>query len=313
MAQAGVDVRYLATQENAPRGLQPRYRYTHAKYGIIDGRLVLVGSENFGWDAMPLNGAGPMGGRRGAFLLVEASPLADALAALFAADWAPDRFFDLQPYTPGHAQFGDPPPEYIPPAPPFYPVEDAPFATPVSAGGTSRFQLIAAPENALHPYAGLHGLIQQAGAGDELHLAQLYEHKYWGSGDGNPISDPNPRLELLIDAARRGAKVRLLLDSFFDELEANRSNQATVEYLAIVAAAEGLDIVGAVGNPTGGGIHAKWLLARVDGVTWSAVGSLNGGEISHKVNREVVLMVDHPLVYDRLLEVFLHDWALVTR
>jgi hypothetical protein len=23
-------------------------------------------------------------------------------------------------------------------------------------------------------------------------------------------------------------------------------------------------------------------------------------------------MVDHPLVYDRLLEVFLHDWALVT-
>lgn len=92
-----------------------------------------------------------------------------------------------------------------------------------------------------------------------------------------------------------------------------RSNQATVEYLAAVAAAEGLDIVGAVGNPTGGGIHAKWLLAQIDGLKWSAVGSLNGGEISYKVNREVVLMVDHPLIYDRFLEVFLHDWALVTR
>jgi cardiolipin synthase len=115
----------------------------------------------------------------------------------------------------------------------------------------------------------------------------------------------------LIEAARRGAKVRILLDSYFDKTEALRSNQATVEYLAAIAAAEGIDIAGAVGNPTGGGIHAKWLLARVDGVTWSAVGSLNGGEISYKVNREVVLMTDHSLVFDRLLEVFLHDWALV--
>jgi hypothetical protein len=104
-----------------------------------------------------------------------------------------------------------------------------------------------------------------------------------------------------------------LLDSFFDEPEALRSNQATVEYLAAIATAEGADIMGAVGNPAGGGIHAKWLLARVGGVTWSAVGNLNGGEISYKVNREVVLMVDHPLVYERLLEVFLHDWTQVIR
>ena len=40
---------------------------------------------------------------------------------------------------------------------------------------------------------------------------------------------------------------------------------------------------------------------------------MNGGEISYKINREVVLVVDHPLVYDRLLEVFLHDWDLVMR
>jgi hypothetical protein len=57
----------------------------------------------------------------------------------------------------------------------------------------------------------------------------------------------------------------------------------------------------------------EWLLARVDGVTWAEVGSLNGGEINYKINREVVLIVDHPLVYERLLEVSLHDWALVTR
>jgi phosphatidylserine/phosphatidylglycerophosphate/cardiolipin synthase-like enzyme len=313
MAQAGVDVRYLDAQEDAPRGLQPRYRYVHAKYGVVDSTLVLVGSENFSWDAMPVHSGATVGGRRGAYLISEAPAVAQLFATLFARDWAPDRFSDLQPYVPTHAQYGDPTPGYVPPAPPQYEVELAPFATSASSSGEMRFQVIAAPENALHPYAGLHALIRQAGAGDELYLVQLYEHKFWGDSTSNVIADPNPRLQMLIDAARRGATVRVLLDSFFDEPEALRSNQATVEYLAAIAAAEGLDIVGATGNPTGGGIHAKWLLARVDGVTWSAVGSLNGGEVSHKVNREVVLLVDHPAVYERLLEVFWHDWALVTR
>jgi hypothetical protein len=40
---------------------------------------------------------------------------------------------------------------------------------------------------------------------------------------------------------------------------------------------------------------------------------LNGREISYKLNREVGLMVDHPLVYDRLLVVFLHDRTLIAR
>jgi hypothetical protein len=56
-----------------------------------------------------------------------------------------------------------------------------------------------------------------------------------------------------------------------------RSNQATGGYLDAIASAGELDIVGTVGNSTGGGIHAQWLLAGVDGVTWSALGSLNGG------------------------------------
>jgi cardiolipin synthase A/B len=107
--------------------------------------------------------------------------------------------------------------------------------------------------------------------------------------------------------------VRLLLDGFFDDEDSPRSNRATADYLHTLAQAEGLDLEVRLGNPTGRGIHAKIVLIRVGGETWSAVGSLNGGEVSHKLNREVVLMVDHPLVYERLLEVFLHDWASVTR
>lgn len=312
MAQAGVDVRYLATQENAPRGLQPRYRYTHAKYGIADGQRILIGTENFSWDAMPVpNQHAPnVGGRRGAYLFVESPVVAEAFAQLFATDWSPDRFFDLQPYLPTHAQYGDPAPEFVFPPQPIYTVQASPFSQPVNGEGEMQFQLMTAPENVLYPNAGINALIQQAGAGDELYLVQLYEHKYWGDGDSNPIADPNPRLQLLVDAARRGTKVRILLDSFFDEPEALRSNRATVDYLAALSAAEGLDIIGAVGNPTGGGIHAKWFMANVGGERWAAVGSLNGGEVSHKINREVMLLVNQPLVYDRLLEVFWHDWTL---
>jgi hypothetical protein len=134
------------------------------------------------------------------------------------------------------------------------------------------------------------------------------EHKYWGDSFSNPIADPNPRLEMLIEAARRGAKVHVLLDSLFDEPEDLRSNRATVDYLNLLAVTEGLDLAATTGNPTGGGIHMKLVLVRVDGETWSAVGSLNGREISYKVNRVVMLLVDHPAVYERLAEVFAWDW-----
>ena len=72
--------------------------------------------------------------------------------------------------------------------------------------------------------------------------------------------------------------MRLRLDKKTVEPEALRGNQYTVEYLETIADAEGLDLVGTTGNPTEGGIHAKWLLARMDGVKWSVVGSWNGGE-----------------------------------
>ena len=106
--------------------------------------------------------------------------------------------------------------------------------------------------------------------------------------------------------------MRLLLDDLFDDGESLRSNRSTVDYVRAIADAEGLDLEARLGNPTGGGIHVKCLM-RVGGETWSVMGSLNGGEISHKINREVVLLVDQPLVYERLLTVLLHDWALVTR
>jgi cardiolipin synthase A/B len=134
------------------------------------------------------------------------------------------------------------------------------------------------------------------------------DHKHWGNSDSNPVADPNPRLERLIDAARRGARVRILLDSLYDRPEDLRSNRATADYVHAVAASEHLDMEVRLANPAGGGLHAKLVLIRLGNETWSVVGSLNGGEVSHKLNREVVLMTDLPGIYDRLITVFRWDW-----
>jgi phosphatidylserine/phosphatidylglycerophosphate/cardiolipin synthase-like enzyme len=398
---AGGDVRYLAVPPDAPSGLKRRYRYLHAKYGIVDappaaggaaalppaalptdallaavlptdalptdalptdalptdalptdalptdalptdalptdtlpaatlpaGTLpevlpvaafpavpaaalptALVLTENFSEDSLPLPAAAPVGGRRGFAILTTAPPVVAALRDLFAADWAPARFLDLRPYDPADPTYGAPPAGYTPPAPPQYDVPDAPFAAPLTVSGPAAFTVITAPENAFRPDQGLLALIAAAGPGDELSLMQLYEHRHWGPASSSPLADPNPRLAAFIAAARRGATVRILLDAFFDDPSAARSNAVTVAYVQAVAAAEGLDLQARLANPTGGGIHAKLLLARIGGRTFSAVGSLNGGEVSFKLNRELVLLCDIPAFYTGLYTVFRHDWS----
>ena len=46
IAAAGGDVRYLAVREDAPKGYRTRYRFLHAKYGIVDSAWAFNGTEN---------------------------------------------------------------------------------------------------------------------------------------------------------------------------------------------------------------------------------------------------------------------------
>lgn len=306
---AGGDVRFLAVVDDAPTGYRPRYRFLHAKYLVIDDRLAINGSENFSYDAFPVSAEGGVGGRRGYYLATDAAPVVAALRQIFATDWAPDRFRDLRSFDPSHEKYGAPPDDFVLPEHPIYDIAESPFREPQTFSGVARFQVVSAPENALRPDDGLLALIGRAGAGDEILVEQLYEHRNWGVTMSNPIADPNPRLEAIIAAARRGARIRVLLDHFFDDQASVRNNLATVEYLNNVATAEGLDLEARLGNPTGGGIHAKLYLIQVGDERWSAVGSLNGGETSFKLNREVVVMTDLAGVHARLSEVFAWDWA----
>lgn len=124
----------------------------------------------------------------------------------------------------------------------------------------------------------------------------------------NPHTDPNPRLEAYIDAARRGATVRLLLDSHFDDVNNPLSNSATCNYVHQVAVNEHLRLRCALANPAGLGIHNKMILLHVGGRGWVLVGSWNGTEQSTKGNREVQLQLQSDTAYAYLASLFVSDW-----
>ncbi len=129
----------------------------------------------------------------------------------------------------------------------------------------------------------------------------------------NPIDDPSLRVEAYIAAARRGARVRILLNSgkFDADYYDAAQNGAAVEYVNDVARLEGLDLRAATGDPTQYGLHNKMVLVWLDGdAGYAHVGSLNGSETSNKVNREVALQIRSDEVYSYLRRVFERDWAV---
>ena len=50
------------------------------------------------------------------------------------------------------------------------------------------------------------------------------------------------------------------------------------------------------------------VLAQIGGKGWAVVGSLNGGEVSAKLNREMALLVGSDEPYAYLADVFWYDW-----
>lgn len=300
---------YLMVQRTS-QGIYDRYRSYHPKVFMIDGRLAMVGSENPGPGGMPSDDMSDgTAGHRAAYLITQAPAVVSALQRILDADLDPTHHRDIRRWP-----LDDP--DYTPPA--WFVPEDTSGGTvypifwpePLTTRGTFQFEITSAPENSLNVQSGLLGLVGRAGAGDTLYVQQLQEPPYWGPIDASPGTDPNVRLEAYIAAARRGARVRLLLDRYFDDAAAPRNNAATVRYVNQIAAEEGLNLRAEQSNLTGIGIHNKMVLAQIDGAGYVHVGSINGSEAANKINREVALQVQSDEAHAYLARVFELDWAL---
>jgi len=286
-----------------------RYSNQHAKFIVVDERLLLVSSENFNYDSMPDDDKsdGTLG-RRGAALVVDDPALVRHAAALFDADLDPLHHFDLFRWDAADPRYGAPPAGFVPTTASGGSGYQLIHPRPLRVSGPFAAEFVQSPETSLLPpdRGGLLGMVGRARSGDTVLVQQLYERVNWGGAAATPDSAPNPRLLAYIQAARRGATVRIMLDSFFDP----GSNSQTAAYLNLRAQAEQLNLVARLGNPAGSGLHNKMVLVQAGGTGWVHVGSLNGSEASVKINRELAVQVQSNAVYDYLAAAFWQDWLL---
>jgi PLD-like domain len=310
IAEAGGQVYYL--RSNPSRGISDRYAYQHGKFWVLDGKIALIGTENPGASSFPDDDkTDGTFGERGVTLVTDAPSVVAELTAVMQADIAPGVHPDVWSWDPADPVLGAPPPGFTPSYASGGTLYAVQKAKPFLAESPLLSQVFHSPEQSLRDQDSLLGLISSAGPGDVVLVEQLYEHTFWGPENSSVEIDPNPRLLVYIEAARRGATVRVLLDSFRDNanLDSPRSNLRTVEYLRALARQEGLDLDARRANPTGEGIHNKMVLAQIGGQGWIVAGSLNGGEVSAKLNREMSLRVASNQGFEYLADVFWYDWS----
>ena len=286
--------------------INDRYKFMHAKFILIDGERVLISSENLSPNSLPSDDKSDgTWGRRGVVLVTDAPSVVAHVQAIFNDDFD----FDHQDILSATAVLDPLDPGFIPNPETGGITYTVRYPTPTTVQGEFAFELVQSPENSLRDEDGLLGLLNQAGNGDSVWVQQLTERPYWGATSSNATDDPNPRLEAYIDAARRGADVRLMLDSFFDNPNSATSNTATCNYVNTIATNEELTLNCKLANPAGLGIHNKMIIVNINDEGFIHVGSINGSELSNKGNRELAIQIQSNEVYHLLAEMFRADWG----
>ena len=289
-------------------GIFNRYEYLHAKLIIVDDTWAVVSSQNFTWGGLPgddkSNGAY---GSRGAVIATTAPAVVERARTIFDLDLDPAHHNDLVRWNTAFLdKYGEPTPEMVDLSQPDAITYTVRFSQPLVVHGTFPFELVTAPEAALRQSDALLGLVGRAGAGDKVYVEQLYEYATWGDS-------PNLRMKAYIDAARRGAEVRILVNgkNFAPYTEdAPIESRRTISYVQRIAREEGLNLQAAAGNATGEGIHIKMALVDLqDEGQYVHLGSINGSETSSKVNREVAIQIQSKEIYDYLGQMFRYDWG----
>jgi uncharacterized repeat protein (TIGR01451 family) len=295
---------------NAPDlGVHDRYTYLHAKFIIVDRERLLVSSQNLNHGSLPDDDKGNgTGGSRGVVLVTDSPEMVTRAVEVFEADCDPENHADVSVWGPDNALgYGPPPSDFVPDRGADWVTYTVRFPETVVAPG-SWFELVTAPESALRTSDALLGLVGRAGTGGAVYVEQLYETQTWGGSAGVP----NPRLQAYIDAARRGARVRILLNGGMFNIAyiPLEENVETAEYVNALADREGLDMKAQLGDPTEYGIHNKMVLVDLGAAgQYAHVGSINGSETASKVNREMALQVRSSALFDYLHAMFEYDWA----
>jgi len=251
-------------------GPRARYRYHHAKYAVVDDR-VLVLTEN--WKPSGTGGRS----NRGWGVLLSDERAARVLARTFRADADWRDGVPWQRFRRGETF------RRVPPANGSYPTRHEPRTVPVRNAS-----VLVAPDNAQPTMVRLID-----GAERSVRVVQV------------SIDRNLPLVRALERAARRGVRVRVLLSGAWYTREENRN---LTEELNRRAERRDWPLTARLARSAGryDTVHAKGLV--VDG-EHAAVGSLNWNDHAVRNNREVVLVLEGTAVGGYYAGVFDADWS----
>ena len=273
LGSAGIPVLSMATENGV---FHAPYRYDHAKYVISDDSFVLVASENFGETGYPSSGTG---GNRGWGAIVESPALASYFEEIFDHDSGGGWVTEMTGTKGGgfdsvvEPEMGAFRPESF----------EGATVTPVISPDTSYL---------------VGDLISSAK--ESVIIEQAYI-KNWSSCE-------NPWLEEAIDAARRGVDVRIILDSYYYNVEDDDDNDEMAQFINSIASYESLPLEARLICLESGyldKVHNKGVI--VDGRR-VLVSSINWNENSPSYNREAGLIIDHTGAAGYFTKVFDSDW-----
>ena len=301
-----------ATSAFSPtQGLIGRYRFHHAKYTLIDDKVVLVGTENpnrssIPYETKPANGAS---GNRGVYIVTDAPTVVRHFVDLFANDNDRVNHFDIRAWD-STIITDTPPAGFVLPRlggadrTGYTIVKPQALSLPA---GTYELEVIQSPDNSLAACTkpgqqrGLLGMVSRAGAGDWVLVAQNSEEQPWGTSS---TPRDNPRLVAYIAAAQRGANVRIILDG-------NTLNQSSCDFVNRQTITGGGSLACRKGNPTGGTYHIKEVAVCAAGQGYVNISSINGTENANKQNRETGLQVTSTEAFRYMADLFADDWLHV--
>ncbi len=270
-------------------GAKRRYTFDHAKYLVIDSKAVLISSENFTNRALATPGDV---GNRGWETYFENADTAQKLTSIFETDTDPS-YGDIVEFK---SSF--PVPEDT--------IERRPVPTLSGGYGEVLSVTLLSSPNSL---SGIQGLIRSAKEHLEIEFMSL--PSTWLTG---AIRKENPLVTELVAAAKRGVKIRVLLNDdwvFSPHKPPNaplKANEITVQRLQAYARCYGYPILANIVDVKTLGItyiHNKGIL--VDDAK-AFVSSINGTQNSVVANREIGVILDSPEAARYYSQAFAVDW-----
>ena len=304
LVKAGAKIYWM--RGNRRKRIRRRYRFNHAKYVLIDRKWVIIGTENYGSTGHPVH---PTYGNRGWEIHVRSPKLFRDLYKVFRADTAAARHLDLLPHQSSRSRWGSPKKSNFRPKRKFRKGRYLYKKSPKRIKGTMDLQLILSPDNSLHEKGSIIGSI--LACKKEVLIQQNSIQLYWGKKNRRSFSStPSLPLMAVIKAARKGCRVRVLLDSTWYNIRSDnpRGNDKTVWKLNKIAKDENLNLQAKLINLQAANIvkiHAKGVIVDRKVIF---VGSINWSENSFKGNREVGVLIKHPKVAMYYTDLFMRDW-----